>query len=188
MHICYERLIYTYAAVKKVGPGILGGIFKRPQPFFELALPINISHHIIRLSAITASDGDRGGGRGGRGGRDGGRGGHGGREGIAGGARVTIEPHHHKGIFITRAGKDDALVTLNSTPGVAVYGETRITIDGPPVPDGVTSTELNTVFGIRSNPRVSTHCEPEVHLGEKTSEIEIILAVRTEFLFGVIFD
>ena len=26
------------------------------------------------------------------------------------------------------------------------------------------------------------------HLGEKTSEFEIILAVRMEFLFGVIFD
>jgi hypothetical protein len=26
------------------------------------------------------------------------------------------------------------------------------------------------------------------HLGEKSSEIEIILAVRMEFLFGVIFD
>jgi hypothetical protein len=27
-----------------------------------------------------------------------------------------------------------------------------------------------------------------IHLGEKTSEFEIILAVRMEFLFGVIFD
>ena len=27
-----------------------------------------------------------------------------------------------------------------------------------------------------------------MHLGEKSSEIEIILAVRMEFLFGVIFD
>jgi rRNA 2'-O-methyltransferase fibrillarin len=54
---------------------------------------------------------------------------------MMGGSKVTIEPHRHEGIFVAR-GKDDALVTLNSTPGVAVYGEKRITVDGPPGPDG----------------------------------------------------
>lgn len=65
----------------------------------------------------------RGGGRGGRGG------------GMKGGAKVVIEPHRHEGIFIAR-GKEDALVTLNSTPGVAVYGEKRISVESPPGPDG----------------------------------------------------
>jgi len=67
--------------------------------------------------------------RGGRGG--GGRGG-----GMKGGAKVVIEPHRHEGVFIAR-GKEDALVTLNSTPGVAVYGEKRISVESPPGPDGV---------------------------------------------------
>ncbi len=68
----------------------------------------------------------RGGGRGG-----GGRGG-----GMKGGSKVVIEPHRHEGVFIAR-GKEDALVTLNSTPGVAVYGEKRISVESPPGPDGV---------------------------------------------------
>ena len=38
-------------------------------------------------------------------------------------------------IFIAR-GKEDALVTLNITPGVAVYGEKRISVEAPPGPDG----------------------------------------------------
>ena len=54
---------------------------------------------------------------------------------MKGGAKVVVEPHRHEGIFIAR-GKEDALVTLNSTPGVAVYGEKRISVDGPPGPDG----------------------------------------------------
>jgi rRNA 2'-O-methyltransferase fibrillarin len=53
---------------------------------------------------------------------------------------VIVEPHRHEGIFVAR-GKDDALVTLNTTPGVAVYGEKRITVDGPPGPDG-TATKV----------------------------------------------
>ena len=65
----------------------------------------------------------RGGGRGGRGG------------GMKGGTKVVIEPHRHEGVFIAR-GKEDALVTLNSTPGVAVYGEKRISVETPPGPDG----------------------------------------------------
>jgi rRNA 2'-O-methyltransferase fibrillarin len=81
-----------------------------------------------------------GGGRG-RGGRDGGRGrGRGGRDGgrgrgggMKGGSKVIVEPHRHAGIFVAR-GKEDALVTLNSTPGVAVYGEKRITVEVPPGP------------------------------------------------------
>jgi rRNA 2'-O-methyltransferase fibrillarin len=83
-------------------------------------------------------DGGRGGGRG-RGGRDGGRGGRGGRDGgrggrggMSGGAKVAVEPHRHAGIFVAR-GKEDALVTLNSTPGHAVYGEKRITVEIPPL-------------------------------------------------------
>mmetsp|Transcript_127966 Transcript_127966/g.190637 ORF Transcript_127966/g.190637 Transcript_127966/m.190637 type:complete len:322 (+) Transcript_127966:104-1069(+) len=88
--------------------------------------------------------GGRGGGRGGfggggrgRGGRDGGRGGGRGRGrgggrggGMKGGAKVIVEPHRHEGIFVAR-GKEDALVTLNSTPGVAVYGEKRISVENP---------------------------------------------------------
>lgn len=54
---------------------------------------------------------------------------------MKGGAKVIIEPHRHAGVFIARA-KDDALVTLNSTPGRDVYGEKRISVDGPPLEDG----------------------------------------------------
>jgi len=64
-----------------------------------------------------------------------GRGGRGGRGGMKGGAKVVIEPHRHEGVFIAR-GKEDALVTLNSTPGVSVYGEKRISVESPPGPDG----------------------------------------------------
>lgn len=49
---------------------------------------------------------------------------------MKGGAKVIIEAHRHEGIFIAR-GKEDALVTLNTTPGVAVYGEKRISVDSP---------------------------------------------------------
>jgi rRNA 2'-O-methyltransferase fibrillarin len=49
---------------------------------------------------------------------------------MKGGTKVVVEPHRHEGIFIAR-GKEDALVTLNSTPGVAVYGEKRISVDSP---------------------------------------------------------
>jgi len=45
-------------------------------------------------------------------------------------AKVIVEPHRHEGIFVAR-GKEDALVTLNSTPGVAVYGEKRISVETP---------------------------------------------------------
>lgn len=75
--------------------------------------------------------GDRGGGRGGRGGARGG----GGRGGMKGGAKVIIEAHRHEGVFIAHS-KEDALVTLNSTPGKDVYGEKRISVDGPVGADG----------------------------------------------------
>jgi rRNA 2'-O-methyltransferase fibrillarin len=59
---------------------------------------------------------------------------------MKGGAKVVVEPHRHEGIFIAR-GKEDALVTLNSTPGKDVYGEKRISVDGPAGPDG-TATKI----------------------------------------------
>jgi rRNA 2'-O-methyltransferase fibrillarin len=50
---------------------------------------------------------------------------------MKGGAKVIVEPHRHEGVFVAR-GKEDALVTLNSTPGIAVYGEKRISVEVPP--------------------------------------------------------
>ena len=55
--------------------------------------------------------------------------------GMKGGAKVVIEAHRHEGVFVARS-KEDALVTLNSTPGKDVYGEKRIQVEGPPGPDG----------------------------------------------------
>jgi rRNA 2'-O-methyltransferase fibrillarin len=46
---------------------------------------------------------------------------------MKGGAKVVIEAHRHEGVFIARS-KEDALVTLNSTPGKDVYGEKRIQV------------------------------------------------------------
>ena len=43
---------------------------------------------------------------------------------------MIVEPHRHEGVFVAR-GKEDALVTLNSTPGVSVYGEKRISVEVP---------------------------------------------------------
>jgi len=62
---------------------------------------------------------------------------------MKGGAKVVVEPHRHEGVFVAR-GKEDALVTLNSTPGVAVYGEKRISVEVPPVPgsDSTTPTKV----------------------------------------------
>lgn len=57
---------------------------------------------------------------------------------MKGGSKVLVEPHRHEGIFVAR-GKEDALVTLNSTPGVAVYGEKRISVEVPPS-NGETTT------------------------------------------------
>ena len=44
--------------------------------------------------------------------------------------RVVIEPHRHFGVFIAR-GKEDLLVTKNMNPGESVYGEKRISVEGP---------------------------------------------------------
>ncbi|KAJ2810877.1 Small subunit processome complex component [Coemansia sp. 'formosensis'] len=81
----------------------------------------------------------RGGARGGRGAARGGRG------GARGGAKVIVEPHRHEGIFIAR-GKEDLLVTKNLVPGESVYGEKRISVDGP---DG-TKTEYRVWNPFRS--------------------------------------
>ncbi|KAG9847326.1 Fibrillarin, partial [Aureobasidium melanogenum] len=75
--------------------------------------------------------GARGGARGGRGGRGGARGGRGGAgAGAKGGQKAIVEPHRHAGVFIAR-GKEDMLCTKSMAPGVAVYGEKRITVDSP---------------------------------------------------------
>ncbi|KAJ5904550.1 rRNA 2'-O-methyltransferase fibrillarin [Penicillium tannophilum] len=114
--------------------------------------------------------GGRGGGRGGFGGRGGGggrgaprgrggprggrgapRGGRGGAAGARGGAKVIIEPHRHAGVFVARGGKEDLLVTKNLTPGEAVYGEKRISVEGPAGEDGaVTKTEYRVWNPFRS--------------------------------------
>jgi hypothetical protein len=105
---------------------------------FNFTLANNVSpssFYNLRLMYVYffCSGGGRGAGRGGRGGRGGGRGGG----GMKGGAKVIVEPHRHEGIFVAR-GKEDALVTLNSTPGVAVYGEKRISVEKPSdTPGGV---------------------------------------------------
>merc|ERR1719201_2138283 len=83
--------------------------------------------------------GGKGGGKGrGRGGGKGkGKGKGKGGKGAKGGAKVVVEPHKHAGVFIAR-GKEDVIVTLNSTPGKDVYGEKRISVDGPANEDGTT--------------------------------------------------
>jgi rRNA 2'-O-methyltransferase fibrillarin len=60
---------------------------------------------------------------------------------MKGGAKVIVEPHRHEGIFVAR-GKEDALVTLNSTPGVSVYGEKRISVEIPPTGDQTTPQKV----------------------------------------------
>lgn len=60
---------------------------------------------------------------------------------MRGGSKVTVEPHRHKGIFVAR-GKEDALVTLNSTPGVAVYGEKRISVEVPAAEGETVATKV----------------------------------------------
>ncbi|KAJ5204715.1 rRNA methyltransferase NOP1 [Penicillium cinerascens] len=96
--------------------------------------------------------GGRGGGRGApRGGRGAPRGGRGGAAGARGGAKVIIEPHRHAGVFVARGGKEDLLVTKNLTPGEAVYGEKRISVEAPAVEDGtVTKVEYRVWNPFRS--------------------------------------
>lgn len=60
---------------------------------------------------------------------------------MKGGAKVIIEAHRHEGVFIARS-KEDALVTLNSTPGKDVYGEKRIQVESPAIGDDGELTEL----------------------------------------------
>ena len=88
--------------------------------------------HKWAASARPAADGDEaaraageggsregGRGRGGGKGKGRGKGGKGkgkGKGGAKGGAKVVVEPHRHEGVFIAR-GKEDVIVTLNSTPG-----------------------------------------------------------------------
>ena len=80
----------------------------------------------------SAGDGGKGKGKG-----DGkGKGGKGkGKGGAKGGAKVVVEPHRHLGVYVAR-GKEDVIVTKNSTPGKDVYGEKRISVDGAPNEDG----------------------------------------------------
>ncbi|KAF9890362.1 Small subunit processome complex component [Aspergillus nanangensis] len=106
------------------------------------------------FGAPRGRGGPRGGaprGRGGPGGR-GGRGApRGGGAGARGGAKVIIEPHRHAGVFVARGGKEDLLVTKNLTPGEAVYGEKRISVESPPAEDGaVTKTEYRVWNPFRS--------------------------------------
>jgi len=56
-------------------------------------------------------------------------------------AKVVIEPHNFEGVFIAR-GKDDSLVTRNMAPGESVYGEKRISADGPEVAEGEKSEKV----------------------------------------------
>ena len=49
---------------------------------------------------------------------------------MKGGAKVLVEAHRHEGVFIAR-GKEDMLVTKNLVPGESVYGEKRVSVDGP---------------------------------------------------------
>jgi len=85
-----------------------------------------------RGGGASRGGGFGGRGRGGpsRGGRGGSRGGRGG--GAAKGApKVLIENHRLPGVFVAKGGKDDALVTRNMDIGKSVYGEKRISVDGP---------------------------------------------------------
>lgn len=82
-------------------------------------------------NAIDNVQGGKGKGKGGKGGGKGkgkGKGGKG--KGMKGGSKVVVEQHRHAGVFIARA-KEDALCTLNSTPGKDVYGEKRISVRIP---------------------------------------------------------
>jgi fibrillarin-like rRNA methylase len=50
---------------------------------------------------------------------------------LCGGCRIDnyfAGKHRHEGVFIAR-GKEDMLATHSMAPGVAVYGEKRITVD-----------------------------------------------------------
>lgn len=85
----------------------------------------------------------RGRGRGApRGGRGGPRGGmRGGKPGMGRPkAKVVVEPHRHKGVFIAK-GKEDLLATLNFCPGETVYGESKVSVENKKYVDGVAEME-----------------------------------------------
>lgn len=63
---------------------------------------------------------------------------------MKGGAKVTVVPHRHPGVFVAK-GKDDALCTKNMDPGTSVYGEKRIAIE-----EGETKTEYRVWNPFRS--------------------------------------
>lgn len=46
---------------------------------------------------------------------------------MKGGAKVTVVPHRHDGVFLAK-GKEDALCTKNLVAGESVYGEKRISV------------------------------------------------------------
>jgi len=48
---------------------------------------------------------------------------------MKGGAKVIVEKHRHAGIYVSHSKGEQALVTLNSTPGESVYGEKRISVE-----------------------------------------------------------
>jgi len=46
------------------------------------------------------------------------------------GARVVIERHRHAGFFIAKTKNDDALCSKNMNPGIAIYGEKLVSVEG----------------------------------------------------------
>jgi len=48
---------------------------------------------------------------------------------MKGGAKVSVIPHRHPGVFVVKGGKDDAIATKNMDPGNSVYGEKRISVE-----------------------------------------------------------
>lgn len=47
---------------------------------------------------------------------------------MRGGAKATVQPYIHKGVFLTQ-GANDAILTKSLVPGEAVYGEKRISVE-----------------------------------------------------------
>lgn len=47
---------------------------------------------------------------------------------MRGGAKATVQPYIHKGVFLTQ-GVNDAILTHSLVPGEAVYGEKRISVE-----------------------------------------------------------
>ena len=57
---------------------------------------------------------------------------------MKGGAKVIIEAHRHEGVFIARS-KEDALVTLNSTPGTT---NSHLTLTNDSIASSIPSKHL----------------------------------------------